>query len=114
MHDMCTHAQVYTHAYTHTHTLTNIHVLVYTHTHIHTHTHPCSDLEDQWQGKSALPLLGNRLQLPVSGACLFSLRGSSNCRETEREREGEREGEGEGESREIFAAISVSTLLNFM
>ena len=42
-------------------------------THSLTHSLPPSDLEDQWQGKSALPLLGDRLQQPMAGACLLSL-----------------------------------------
>lgn len=59
-----------------------------------------SDLEDQWQGKSTLALLGNRLQLPLSGACLLTLRENST--------EG---GEGEGERKEVLGAITVRQYL---
>lgn len=59
-----------------------------------------SDLEDQWQGKSTLALLGNRLQLPLSGACLLTLGGNST--------EGR---EGEGERKEVLGAITVRQYL---
>ena len=31
----------------------------------------CSDLKSTWEGRSALPLIGHRLCLPVGGACIF-------------------------------------------
>lgn len=40
--------------------------------------HFFSELENLWQGKSALPLLGNRLRLPLVGASLFTLNMSEN------------------------------------
>ena len=53
----------------------------------------CSDLKTTWQGRSALPLIGHRLCLPVGGACLFGL---------------EDDVVGGEDDVETFAAVSVS------
>ena len=53
----------------------------------------CSDLKSTWEGRSALPLIGHRLCLPVGGACLFSL---------------EDDVIGGEDDVETFAAVSVS------
>jgi hypothetical protein len=52
-----------------------------------------SDLETTWQGRSALPLIGHRLRLPVGGACLFGLEDDVS---------------GGEDDVETFAAVSMS------